>query len=414
MSGAPAGSDGAARALVAGSVDVYDAAARLESGGYGDLHARRLGYADVFGYAQSFGPTVPEVVAPYRLMVRDQRQVWARAVLLVAAVLLFLRILPQDTVASMFAAASAGWLAAQVTSAGLYWGLGRLDVSRGARLALTALLPLFALGLAVAIPTGWWEMPLWMVGGFAAAYANTIVAALKLSLAVLAAAVAIFLLPASLGAFPAAALILGLGGWAFTRLVWHARQGGTPSASGWLLVVWSLISALALQAVLLVLLVDDQVGFAVIALAGTASGVLGGPMLEQTVRSVIRLTHSHESWEWVRRRMYVIALTFITLLGALAVVACLLTAWGFQGRPLTSFEWAASFLIGALSACSGILMCVGTARGAALTLVAAALGVVLVALTLNLHTAAGTVAVLIISVVAGLGAAHRLARPGWW
>lgn len=409
-------------AVVAGAVDLYDGAARLESRGYGDAVAVRRGYADVFDHALALDRGVPLLTLPHPAGPRGAADeaggghagTWARAVLLLASVLMCLPVLPRTGVTAMFVAASAGWLSAQAASAALYWGLGRRDVARGARLALICLLPMLALGGAAAVVTGWWEIPVWMVAGLAAAYANTVHADLYRSLLLLLAAVICVLAGGTAGRVAAGCLILVFGAWALWRLARESRGGRPPSARGWSLVAWSLLGALGLQGVLLVLLRDATVSFPVIALAGTAAGVLGGPLLDGCVRYLRRLTGGATNWRRVQGRMLATGLVFGAELGVLAAGMSVGVAWVFAGRQVTLVEGAAAFLIGALSAAGGILMRVGTARGSALILVTCALVLWLVQHTLTLAGPWSVAALLGISLLAAVVAAARLARPGWW
>lgn len=406
--------------LVEGAVDVFDAAARLESRGYGDAVAVRRGFSDVFDHARALDRGAPaELVDEARgatLVIPGESHAatWARAAMVLASVLMCLPVLPTQGVTSMFVAASAGWLGAQAVSAALYWGLGRRDLAGGARLALTCLVPMLAAGAVTALVTGWWQVPVWMLAGFAAAYANTAHADLRRALVLLALSLGSFVMGGTLGTFAGGSLILGFAGWSLVSMVPLARTGRRPSARGWSLVLWSVLGALALQAVLLVLLHDRHVSFPVIALAGTAAGVLGGPLLDGCVRYLRRLTADATVWRQVRRRMFSTGIVFAVELGALAAGMSVAVAWVFAGRHVTAVEGAAAFLIGALSACSGILMRVGTARGAAVVLGIAAVALLSTQMGLTLADVRATSALLGIAAVAGLVAAARLARPGWW
>lgn len=403
--------------LVAGAVDVYDAAARLESGGYGDAVAVRRGYRDVFDHAGALDrgdPLVPLAGAPASARPEGRTDTWARAALLLATVLLCLPVLPTAGVAAMFVAASAGWLSAQAVSAALYWGLGRRDLPRGARLALTCFVPMLLAGVVAAVVTRWWEVPVWMLAGAGAAHANTVHAHLLRSLTVLAAAVGCVLVPGTAGRVAATVVVVVLGGWALWALARAARTGRPASATGWSLVAWSLLGALALQGVLLVLLRDPHVSFPVIALAGTAAGVLGGPLLDGLVRYLHRLTEGATDWRRAHRHMVVTGLVFGAELGFLAAGFSVGVAWLFAERQVTVVEGATAFLIGALSACSGILMRVGTARGAAVTPALAAGALWLTQATATLAHDASAVALLAIALAASVVAAVRMARPGWW
>lgn len=129
-------------------VDLFDAAARLESSGGGDAAAERLGYADVFHQAaeqyrtpQSWSP--PPVTASGWVS-----GIWRAATMLAGVVICLttLSVAPQPV--QTFIAGASCWLAVQVVGSMLWWGIGRGQISAAARSALVAL-PMIAVPAAI-------------------------------------------------------------------------------------------------------------------------------------------------------------------------------------------------------------------------------------------------------------------------
>ncbi|MCA1783997.1 MAG: hypothetical protein ABR551_14495 [Gemmatimonadales bacterium] len=403
--------------MVEGAVDLFDAAARMESRGHGDASAVRLGFADVFAEAYTLDLPIPVGRDVATHPARGYHDAWCRAILLGASALMCLSIIPPHGTASVFVAASAGWLAAQAASAAIYWGRGIRDAGRGARLALASTFPLLIVGTIVAVVTGWWEVPLWVTWGFAAAAAHAVPVSLPRSISTLAAATGASLLtlvPAPLSGVPAVVLVLGFGLWSLTRLVPLARAGRQPSAVGWKLVNWSVFNALALQAALLSVLLASGIEFSIVALAGMTAGIVGEPLLESCGHQVRRTAAALVHWRTVRPLVIGYGLVCVVAVGMSAAGAGIVVAGVMHGRAITLPEAAAAFTIGALSACSGLLMRVGTASGAALNSFASASGMWVVAALWILHPVWYGAAMLGIALAAALFAALHLASPGWW
>lgn len=130
------------------AVDPFDAAARLESAGFGDLSASRRGFSDIFHQAaeQFRIPSLPNsVTTPLPDWVAGM---W-RAIAMASGVVVCLCTLSINSGAVEGFAAGAGcWFVVQVVGAILWWGLGQGKNQDAARIALVAL-PLFGVVSAV-------------------------------------------------------------------------------------------------------------------------------------------------------------------------------------------------------------------------------------------------------------------------
>lgn len=354
-----------------GAVDLYDVAARLELRGVGDAVASARGYRDIFEWAADVAPRgTNRPDAPRRLPSSDGlRRAWSRSAVLTAGVLLCLPLMPRDGIVPLFAAASVGWLAAQVSSTALWWGIGRAQPAAGARLALRLGLTMLVAASALALLTGWWTTPLWAIWGASAAAANTVWASRRTALLLLvsagAVAAPVVLLEADWRHWPAHLFVLGFGGCVYIRLDRMARTRSGPLSGSLPLLGWSVVTAVTLQGLLATLMMAQGDRFVLIATAGVVAGIASEPILEQVSRRV-RATAAASS-HWRRARLHMIAQgVFWTLaVGFLSLAVAGLVSWLILAQAPSPIVATSAFTVAALSGAVGLFMRTGSARGAA-------------------------------------------------
>lgn len=395
-------------------VDVFDATARLEASGTGDLRASRNGFADVFDQArnQFKPPAVDERVPVARP--RFSLSVW-RALALLSGMLLCLALLSTSVGPIVTFGAGAGcWLSAQVTSSVLWWGRNEVQQPRAARAALGILAIELAFATGISINTGDATVAGWTLWGWASAVGICWLPTRKFSVscclgAMLVWAARIFL-DADTGAVIGAAFVLGaviVGVWALIRtddVVTEPVEGMGVAAAWAMACVIAQLSAIGLA--------YRSLGTAFIALAVGAiiSTALSESSLEATGYLVKSAVTRMSSWRGARILSTAIGLCCVALMGTASVLAGVTFAIA-RGIPITGDLVVLSALLSAVSTGIGLSMRLGSAITAALIAVGGAL---LTGIVTSGFLGTSSFVGLVATAGAALFSASRMSSPRAW
>lgn len=359
--------------LAGSAVDLFDAAARLESRGYGDAAAARLGHPTVFELAE----TVLRRARPTRVGLETRNSgerawtVLGRLIVLAGGVLMSLACLPaQASVELLFIAGAAGWVSGQTVASGTWSAMsssGRTAAATAAAFwTVAVLMPALAAGFVLGSP-----VPLlWAMWGAASAIllileqTGRVAGAVALAATVTGVGVVI---SDRVGLVFAVCSISG-------ALVWAAlllrRIGSRAELPSWSTVGAAILGAaqsLAQVAMLLiVLLLVPLDSFAAVAIAALVVTALTDPVLG-AVHAAVRWLVAR-STAWVRGRR------LAGLLGAwglLVIVACAALAGVLIGDLLAPGQdnWpivTATALLATLAMGTGMLLRVGATLAAML------------------------------------------------
>lgn len=406
------------------AVDIYDAAARLESQGYGDSTARTSGYRDVFEMAgglmigtRSRRERRSPTGIPVMLMAA-----LGRMLVLLGGVIISLTVLPQNAAPyAVFVTGAVGWICGQGASAGIWRGMSTSRPLAAASALGSA--PIF-LGLAavVSLAIGSWAPLLWALWSMSASVMVIIRPGMRMVfLAVLGAAVSFGASLHSHGLGVACAVVvIVVAGCLAVRLI--RQEDGTFGIHDRSVTAAQLMGAsqAAGQLVLLgmVLIMLGPEFFVSVAIAGLVAGALSDPILE-LVQAVVR----HVATFAFALRTGRLLTAMLGFLGASAVIAAaIITAIVVRdmfspGEGLTQIVLATSLVAG-VAAATGLLLRAGTALGAMLLALGGAVLGVAGAITLHLGPYPDTVILFLLStasvVVAGWLAVRHMSHPAAW
>lgn len=404
---------------LSGSVDVFDAAARLEASGHGISTALRAGYTSTFSYAQALMP-----LEVHHERVRPTSDVtihggWARTVVLISGVAMCLLMLgPGTPPLQLFLAAGATWSVSQVVSAVLWTGIGRGGIAVAARIALSVAAVALLLAAAIGSLLGWAILG-WAAWGVVAAVGNSLFAGRRF--AQLCAAGALIPLVLYLwDPFVARAVAAGVVAAAVTLALLTigrlSAQQARIDAGMVKATAQALVQSLALQAGLVGLYLLQPTSFSVIALAGFALAVV----LETSLDYVTGLTRSvaarTTSWRRARTGITWIAIAATAAGGLAGGVLCVAVGDILGAGQLSGGTYQAAIVLGVLMTASGLLLRCGSAAGAA---VVSATGAALMLMGQVLHHSLLEVATSLLvaagfCVVTALVAARHVAAPRNW
>lgn len=358
-------------ATVAGSVDVFDATARLESQGFGDAHAIRAGYHDAFDHAAHLLADQGHRVVVTPRPAAGLAPAIARALALLGGVALCVMTLANgDHPPAVFAAGAASWLGGQILGAVLWWGLGQ---GRLAAASATALRLAIAVVVCCAVVALAWAQPAivaWAAWGVVGAVGTCLLAGWRFT-GIVAAGAALSLTGLALpgtrfdGAV-AYAVIAGATGWAL--LVLARRAGGAAPAWTPALtrsVGWTTLQVAALLGILALLFGRLGPAFIVIATAGLLASAAADPLHEFCARSARSVASVSTTWRialWASGTVGVLAVWAVTGVGEL-------TGWATAavlGLPWTVPLATAAIAVSALTAAASILLRSGHAPTSAL------------------------------------------------
>ncbi|MGO4958162.1 hypothetical protein ACTQ49_12990 [Luteococcus sp. Sow4_B9] len=408
--------------VVAGAVDVFDAAARLEAQGMGDVVARQAGYASTFDHARALlqGITPPKNSSTPSTFRRSVLSAVLRGFVMLIGVLICVLAVPADRPAlHTFAAGGAAWFSAQTVSAAIWWGLGQRQEGRGATLALAISVFEVLVGLAFFTIMGSPELATWVMWGSTAAVwlsRRRLTRSLWLTLAALGIALIGLGLDGPWRVTPA---ILALGaGYAISagQLLHAVRTQPNMMIDGWhRVLVMACIQTLAPVTMLWVAAGWVGPEFLVVALGSMVASAASDPLVEIASQAVRRIADRGLSWRTVRRRtaMAGVLVTAGAALGGLG--AGLLASYLLRGIPPGLPAISITLAVSTFSVGGALLLRTGDARGATwLALVSSGLLALVLASTPNLPGWLFIGIDLFSVAVIGALAARRLSSPQVW
>ncbi len=354
------------------AVDIFDAAAQLESQGYGDSVAQQSGYRDVFDLAGG-------LMANTRSR-RERRSPTGVAAMLLAAlgrmlvlfsgVVISLAVLPSATSPKqMFVAGAVGWLCGQAVSAGIWHGLGTAKpLAAGTSLTCAPVV----LGLAAIVSWGIdsWAPLLWALWAVAASVLVIMRPGFKVVLFASAGAAASWVIGQYFhGAGVACAILVILLACVGAARVVHQDGGFLSRPSGPMVAAQLMGAAQAAGQIVtlgMVLFIIGPTVFVAVAIGGLVAGALSDPILELVQAGVRHLAAFPFTLNTGR-----LVTALVGIIGAVTVIAAaLLTATVVRdmfapGEALWPIMLATA-LVAAVTAGTGLLLRAGTAVGALL------------------------------------------------
>lgn len=365
--------------LIESAVDVYDAAATLESQGYGDAVAKRVGHSDIFALASHLldeGATQTSQRSAGRLM-RGVLWALARMAVLFSGVVLSLACLhPNSAPSLVFIAGAVGWMSGQAISAGIWYGLGKADRVFAARIAATSAPVVAALALAASLIVNSPAPLLWSVWGIASSVLVIFRSGGKLLvLSLLGAGLTWLCGQAShdAGVVMSSTMIVVAALAAIAVLRGEKGQLGRLTVKAVGMQLLAVVQAVGQIVVLAAVLVRvGPTAFVTVAVAGLIAGALSDPILESTHALVRHVVTHPRSWRAGRRLTGLLGVAGICLV----VLSSLGAATGLHGTLAPSADLIvielATALVAAVTAGTGLLLRAGSALGAMLLAVAAA------------------------------------------
>lgn len=408
--------------VVGGAVDEFDAAARLESNGMGDIVARMAGFPNTFEHALSLMKDVspPQESALGRGIRRGLWAALVRAVVMLAGVGVCVLAIPAGTSALVtFLAGGAAWLSAQTVSAAIWWGLGRGRPARGSALALGTALTQLVLWFVVGLATGHPEVCTWVMWGTTAAVwlsRRRLHLSLVATLVALTIALGGLALPTSLATAPATLALAMACTTAMAQLWRHATaRVERPVAGGARSIILAVVQTIAPVTMLGVAAGRLGPDFLVVALGSLVASAACDPLVEVATQMVRGIAERGSSWRQVRRRT-ALAGVLVTLLAALGgLLAGLTTSYLLRGIAPGLAAACITLAVSTFSVGGAVMLRTGDAAGAAVLAVttSGALAAVLASdmgLTSLWFVVFDCVAVAGISILA----ASRLSSPRVW
>ena len=383
-------------ASVDNTVDLFDAAAHLESMGFGGRSSVRHGYANTFAHADALVRTrlAGAVVLTGRERtdeVRTWRRAWshalARSLTMLCGVLICIATVSTHNTNAVFTAGAVGWLAGQLVSATMWQGLSsasRLKAEvNGACVGTVALL----LSAATCLVVDSWAPLLWALWSCAISALVVIGSPVQLLGAVLPCAAltgVLLLVEPSMALVVSRIIILGFAavtGYVVLKAAWEQQQRARTLAREVLhpILAWSTIQTLALITQLMVLVLHVGSAFtSSLALAGLAASAACEPVLDSALLGAKRLavlTHSWRQLRWTTAGLGALAVGLVCGVGLIAAFFMLTAVGG--GRDDAHLFLPAVLITALTTTGSGVQLRTGNAPGAA-AVAAGSLAVVLV------------------------------------
>lgn len=365
--------------VVSHAVDVYDAAARLESRGYGDVIARHRGYLDVFDMAITLWQQ--RVMAPHavgsRLAPGLLRAALGRMLVLFGGVVISLACLPSDTSAlTVFITGAVGWICGQAASAGIWRGLG-IGRQPAAQAAVSSAPWLLLLSAVASVALGVLAPLLWTLWAISASVLVILrPGRVVVTFTVLGSGLAWLISAADHAAGIVAACLVILCATAGAAIVLKqagARWQRIPAFA----VAPQLMGALQAlgQVVVLavVLAMNGPDSFVAVAIAGLVAGALSDPILEMAQLAVRRVAATTLPMRVARRVAVALGLVGILLVILAAVLTAIEVRWLFAPEQELAPIVLAICLVAAVTVGAGVLLRAGTAAGAMALALAAAI-----------------------------------------
>ncbi len=411
---------------VGGAVDVFDAVAHLESRGYGDTVARRLGHEDTFAMASSLMAegNAPVQGATGRALRRDLITAFGRMVVMLCGVAISLSCLPAGVgQVRVFIAGATGWLCGQAISAGVWHGLGtgHRQVAAWVAVHLAPVLTAVAVGASLAIDS---PAPLlWAVWSMSASVLVILRPGWALvtscSWAAVVTIAATLLLPDA--RFGVACTMVALVAVAAVVVVWidGGRRARVPAGAIGSAVLGSVQAAAQIALLWAVLQLVGDASFLTVAVAGLVAGAISDPILELAYSLVRQVVRHPTSWRVGRRTT-----ALLGIVAVIAVVGCsMLTAWVLRSHLAPDIDarpvLMATCLVAGITAGTGLLLRAGSSVGA-MVLALLGAGAALTTLGLGEYGQVVDISLALLMICAGtlaltaVIAARHLSHPSAW
>ncbi|MFV0407624.1 MAG: hypothetical protein ACK5LN_12530 [Propioniciclava sp.] len=355
--------------VISGAVDHYHAAARLESNGLGQAVTNRLGYDSTFAYARTLVPAQLAVKRTFKPMTPEILRGLARGLILFAGLMLCLLVIHGDEAPlAVFGAGAAGWLAAQTSSAVLWWGLGARDPGWGNRLALIFAVAYPVIAGVVFGLRGHLDLTLWVAWGVTAA-PLMVIWGLRRAVMVMVFAALIgslgWLLPSEIRPVPAELMLCLLWGLTVVTLGRRMRRSVVAGRRGWRRTLAFAVIQVAAPVVMLAFvlnLLGDQ--FLTVALAAMLASALSEPLLQIATARVHAVARTSCAWSALRRRTAALGVAVCVSATLSGLITVEVVAWYLHTGPgLTAIALALS--ISTFAAGGSLLLRLGEARAAA-------------------------------------------------
>lgn len=383
---------------VGNTVDLFDAAAHLESMGFGGRSSQRHGYADTFAHADALVRTrmAGAVVLTRRErtdQVRRWKRAWsqalARSLTMLCGVLICIATVTSHNTHAVFTAGAVGWIAGQLVSATMWQGLScasRLKAKvNGACVGSASLM----LSAGACLVMGSWVPLLWALWSCAISALVVIGSPVQLLGTVLPCAALTGVLLAvepSAAVIVSRVIVVAFASATAYIIVTAARQQQRRARQFVREVLhpvlaWSTLQTFALITQLMVLVTHVGNTFTLpLAIAGLAASAACEPVLDSALLGARRLAFLTDSWRqlrWTTAGLGVLAVVLVCGVGLIAAF-CMLAAAG--GDRDDAHVFLPAVLITALATTgSGVQLRTGNALGAA-AVALGSLAVVLVCL----------------------------------
>lgn len=423
--------------LAARGVDLWDSTAHLESSGISAGVARRHGYASVFDLAgEARGRLAPDRT-PGRPPTEERVSLVAavqRSLMMLGGVIICVTTLPEGAAEGIiFVIAAGGWMAAQIVSAAIWFAWSRGRLADGVRAAAVIGVLTLVAGVVGAVLSAQWSVLVWVGWAVAIPVLQVLVPGWRLTLAVIIGAVVcglawlsweqvVFPHPSARSFGTVAALSLTGAALALAaalvarrlRSVATSDHPGTPAA----VAVAGLQAGAQLAMLLMIFLQVGPEAFGSVAVAALAAGVLADPLFVAARKVTRWVTHRSSSW-WIGRLQIAIAgiVVVAVLVYAAGEAATLLLARPYHVYLNEENILIAAMIVGGVIAATNVMLRTGSAVGAMVVAVVAALLTSVTLFVPNESTGYALVllgvlgAVLLVAV--GL-ASSRLTRPASW
>ncbi|WP_336660869.1 hypothetical protein [Leucobacter sp. USHLN153] len=414
------------------AIDPYHAAARIESQGYSDAAAKRLGWNTVFELASAMWELrEPQQTAQQSRGTSDLlvNALW-RTIVLVAGVLISLACLsPGASPAQVFVTGATGWVCSQAVSAGIWRAIVRGHHASAALAvwtapALLAIVAIVSLAIGQTAPI-WWA--LWAVSA-----SVLVILRLRPLLVIAAAAGAALTTVAATLVSPEAGRIVGvavaIAATIAAAVVLNQEFGSHTLATARRLVTPDMVAAAVLGAMqalgqvgvlAVLLLMTGEQAFAAIAVAGLVAGAISDPLLELKRSAVHRIATTVVSATAARRATAIAGALGTCAIVVIAAGVAVLSRAFFAPEEALWHVVAATCVVATVTSGTGVLLRAGSAAGAT----AFALGAALLCAAVGLMPLTG-VEITVLATVASLAAltlaftlalsARMMSRPAAW
>lgn len=411
--------------ITADAVDSYDAAARLESQGYGDAVARSLGYVGVFDLAEQLlaGQSAPVPNRNKPKWGQSSLRAAGRLLILFSGVAICLSVLPLGaSIALMFISGATGWIWTHTTSAGIWQGLAKGDRPLAASIGVTSTIPLMVVAVLISLAVGSPAPFIWGLWGVASSILVIMRPGLKITvIIVLSAAVTLWAgsMNHEWGMLVGTVAVAG----AMLDAVWLLiRSSGRPiwlSRSAMVALGLGMLQAGSQVFVFYILLqMIGPVSFVAVAVAGLIGAAIADPLLDFVQLGAQHVAGRMTSWTGGRLLIGAAgAVSAVVIVALTALIAVAVHASLAPGNPRLPVLLA-TLLVASVTIGASMFLRAGSSAGAAATGVLAAAAVYIAQQAYVFPVGHLVQALLFLAITAILGAvavtAYRVAQPAYW